>query len=129
VRSPILSATRWCFDPRSRLGKSSDFQRVFNDKTLQLSGGGLSILARGNRLDHARLGMVVSSRVARRAVARNRIKRVIRESFRLQQARLEGWDVVVVARTGAVRQSNRELFASLEGHWKKLEQCASSSST
>jgi ribonuclease P protein component len=124
-----LSVTRWGFDRHSRLGKSSEYQRVFDDKTLQSSGGGLSILARGNELDHARLGMVVSSRVARRAVARNRIRRVIRESFRLEQARLKGWDVVVIARAGAVRQTNRELFASLEGHWKKLEQCARSSST
>ena len=118
-----------CFDQRSKLSKSSEFQCVFDHKTLQLSGGGLSILARGNERGHARLGMVVSARVARRAVARNRIKRVIRESFRLRQARLKGWDVVVIARSGAVRQDNRELFATLEGHWKKLEQCARSSST
>jgi ribonuclease P protein component len=124
-----LSATRRCFDRRSRLGKSSEFQRVFDGKTVQLSAGGLSVLACGNECDHARLGLVVSSRVARRAVARNRIKRVIRESFRLQRPRLKGWDVVVIARTGAVRQSNGELFASLEGHWKKLEQCARPSST
>ena len=91
-------------------------------------GGGLSLLARGNGLDFPRIGIIVSSRVVRRAVARNRIKRAVRENFRLQQARLGGWDVVVIARPGVAKKTNKELFASLEGHWKKLEQCASSSS-
>jgi ribonuclease P protein component len=91
-------------------------------------GGGLTILARGNSFDYPRIGIVVSTRVARRAVARNRIKRIVRESFRLQQARLKGWDVVVIARPDVVKQTNKGLFASLEGHWKKLEQCARSSS-
>jgi ribonuclease P protein component len=124
-----LSISRGCFDRRKRLVKSSEYQRVFGDKAQRISGGGLSILARGNHLDHPRLGIVVSSRVARTAVARNRIKRLVRESFRLQQARLKGWDVVVIARPDVVKQTNQELLASLEGHWKKLEQCARSSST
>jgi ribonuclease P protein component len=123
-----LSISRWCFNRRNRLVKSSEYQSVFDNKTQRLFGGGLSILARGNERDYPRIGIVVSSRVARRAVARNRIKRIVRESFRLQQARLNGWDIVVIARPGVVKQSNKELVASLEGHWKKLEQCASSSS-
>jgi ribonuclease P protein component len=124
-----LSKARWCFDRRNRLVKSSEYQRVFDDKTHQLSGGGLSVLVRGNQFDYPRLGLIVSSRVARRAVVRNRIKRIIRESFRMQQTKINGWDVVVIARPGVVKQSNQALFASLEGHWKKLEQCARSSST
>ena len=90
--------------------------------------GGLSVLARDNGLGYPRIGIIVSSRVARRAVARNRIKRAVRESFRLQQTRLNGWDVVVIARPGVAVKTNKELFASLERHWKKLEQCARSSS-
>lgn len=121
--------SRWCFTRRNRLVKSSEFQSVFDNKTQRLNRGGLSILARCNQLDFARIGIVVSSRVARRAVVRNRIKRVVRESFRLQQSRLTGWDIVVIARPDAVKQTNKDLFASLEGHWKKLEQCARSSST
>jgi ribonuclease P protein component len=124
-----LGRPRWCFNRRNRLVKSSEYQSVFDHKTQRLSGGGLNILARANLLAYARIGIVVSSRVARRAVARNRIKRIVRESFRLHQARLQGWDIVVIARSGVVKQSNQELFASLEGHWKKLEQCARSSST
>ena len=86
-------------------------------------------MVRDNQFDYPRLGLIVSSRVARRAVVRNRIKRIVRESFRMQQVKIKGWDVVVIARPGVVKQSNQALFASLEGHWKKLEQCARSSST
>lgn len=45
---------------------------------------------------HARLGVVVAKRNVRLAVARNRLKRFVRESFRLLQANLRGLDVVVV---------------------------------
>ena len=43
----------------------------------------------------ARLGMLISRRHAARAVVRNRIKRCIREAFRLEQERLEPLDVLV----------------------------------
>lgn len=68
----------------------------------------------------ARLGLAVSRRCARKAVDRNRLKRVIRESFRQHQHRLPAFDIVVVARPAAVRQQNRRLFASLDGHWQGL---------
>lgn len=42
-----------------------------------------------------RLGLVIGRKLARRAILRNRIKRVIRESFRLSQGRLGGLDIVV----------------------------------
>lgn len=41
------------------------------------------LYARDNQLSHARLGVVAAKRLAPRAVTRNTIKRVVRESFRL----------------------------------------------
>ena len=43
----------------------------------------------------ARLGLIVGKRVDKRAVARNRIKRELREAFRLQKAQLPALDIVV----------------------------------
>ncbi len=44
----------------------------------------------------ARLGIVVAKKNVRLAVARNRLKRIVRESFRQQQDSLQGLDVVVI---------------------------------
>lgn len=68
-----------------------------------------------------RLGLAISRRVARSAVARNRIKRVVRESFRRNRGRLPALDIVVLARQAATGTDNRALFESLERHWQRLE--------
>jgi ribonuclease P protein component len=51
----------------------------------------------------ARLGLVVAKKHLKRAVDRNRFKRLVRESFRSHQEQLAGLDVVVLARNGAIR--------------------------
>jgi ribonuclease P protein component len=55
---------------------------------------GLDLLAAPNGLDYARLGLIVPKKIISTAVGRNRVKRLIRESFRLNQAELVGLDVV-----------------------------------
>ena len=57
----------------------------------------------------ARLGLAVSRKVDPHAVGRNRIKRVLRDSFRHHRAELPGGDYVVVARVGAAKLTNDEL--------------------
>lgn len=69
---------------------------------------------------HARLGVSVSRRVSLKAVERNRIKRQVRESFRLYQSTLRGIDVVVVAFAPAGPAPNVELRQSLQQHWEKI---------
>jgi ribonuclease P protein component len=68
----------------------------------------------------ARLGIAVSRRVSSKAAIRNRIKRQIRESFRLHQAMLEGFDIVVTAQPPAAAAANTALAGSLRTHWKRL---------
>ena len=78
-----------------------------------------TVLARGNDESIARLGLAISKKHCRRATARNRIKRIIRESFREQQEQLCGIDVVVINQPAATKASNDEIRGSLDKHWQR----------
>lgn len=65
----------------------------------------------------ARLGMAVSTRAAGNSVRRNRLRRLIRESFRMHRLDLPAVDVFVTARSAATQAENRVVFESLAGHW------------
>ncbi len=71
----------------------------------------------------ARLGQVVSRKVDKRAVQRNRIKRLVRESFRRQKAGAEqGIDFVVLAhRHAALEPDNNILLNSIDQLWQQIE--------
>ena len=105
---------------RARLTRAAEFEAVFAD-SIRSSGGGLVVLARPNDLGYPRLGLAVSRRAMRRAVDRNRIKRLIRESFRCEQSALGSMDYVVLARPGLEQQDNRRVFQTLERHWQKIK--------
>ena len=85
------------------------------------------MLAVRNELDRPRLGLAISRKAARSAVARNRIKRHVRETFRHTQDVLGGLDIVVIARPGIARQSAPALNDALHKLWKRLiNTCAGS---
>ncbi len=68
----------------------------------------------------ARLGLAISKKCAKRAVDRNRIKRVTREWFRTSD--LHGIDVVVTGKHGLAALSSAELRSSLDAlHRRKLQ--------
>ena len=67
----------------------------------------------------ARLGLAVSKKNCRRAVGRNRLKRIIRESFRRHKEMLEGLDIVVLNQAATHRADNKKLFDSLHRHWSR----------
>lgn len=75
----------------------------------------------------ARLGLSVSARTVGNAVNRNRIKRVIRESFRCNASGLPAVDIVVNTRSGARETPNAQLAERLAQHWQNLvKRCATS---
>ena len=106
--------------PRMRLTGARQFTRVFK-RARRFSTGAVTVLAEPNPLGHPRLGLAISRRHVKRAVGRNRIKRVVRESFRAHQGTLDSLDVVVLTRAGIETRSNDEIRAWLELHWKRLK--------
>src|SRR5690606_6599000 len=73
-----------------------------------------------NAQNACRLGQAVSRRVSKRAVQRNRIKRLVRESYRLIRADLPCVDILLIARPSAVAAPNPVLREDLAALWNKL---------
>jgi len=73
-----------------------------------------------NALEPGRLGLAIAKKRAKRAVDRNRIKRVARESFRHNRALLVGYDAVVMNKDHASSASRVELRQSLDTLWQEL---------
>jgi ribonuclease P protein component len=64
--------------------------------------------------------LAISKRVSKRAVERNRIKRLLRESFRRVRHRLPAIDVMVMARSQAAAVPGPQLLDEIEALWRKL---------
>lgn len=108
------------FTKSMRLLNSKDFQTVFDDAPLRTSHQHFLFLARINSLDSPRLGLVIAKKHIRHAVDRNRMKRLIRETFRAKQQQLKGLDVIVLARKGMNDVTNAVLIEHLNGQWDRL---------
>nr|WP_246237862.1 ribonuclease P protein component [Caldichromatium japonicum] len=102
-----------------RLTKAREFQQVFAEGRRAYCKG-FVVIFRANGLGHARLGLAISRKCARRAVKRNRLKRLVRESFRRARCGLPAVDIVVLCGKGTAEASNRRLFADLEQAWNQI---------
>jgi ribonuclease P protein component len=121
-----LQALARPFTPAQRLHNKSDFDRVYRDAK-RSADALFAVFARPKPGSPPRLGLSIAARTVGNAVRRNRIKRLIRESFRLHQHDLPAADIVVNARNGARNADNASIVQSLERHWRNLsKQCASS---
>jgi ribonuclease P protein component len=95
---------------------AASYSRVFK-KAGRSKDKLFTVLYRSNKLQPARLGLAVSKKNCKLAVARNRLKRIVRESFRQHQAELTGIDIVVMNQAGTHKADNTVLFDSLAAHW------------
>ena len=97
-----------------------EFRRMYANGRSGVSSC-LVVYCRKNRLGHNRLGVTVSKKLGH-AVARNRVRRRIREIFRLSQGKMkQGYDVIVVARTRAVSADYWEIRRAFEKLCRRLE--------
>lgn len=112
------------FPYEAKLVSTKDFTRVFRVRAFKTEGPYLSLLAIKNEVGCPRLGISIAKKNISSSVARNRLKRLVRESFRYHRCLLGNVDVVVSIRKGAAAKTNGEIFTTLHDHWLRLaEQC------
>ena len=109
------------FQKQKKIKNKADFQFVYNQKT-KISQKFLIATYKKNNFSYPRLGVTVSKRVSKLAVTRNKIKRIVREQFRLNQARLPKIDIVIIMRPEAVKLSKNALQEQINKLWKKLSE-------
>jgi ribonuclease P protein component len=110
------------FRPHQRLHTAAEFGKVFAEPA-RSTDRFFTVLGRPTDRATARLGLTISRRAAKRAVDRNRLKRLARETFRVLRI-LPPWDFVVLAKPGAHQADNPSLRASLDRHFARLSNIA-----
>jgi ribonuclease P protein component len=91
----------------------------------QASSLHLQIYAKPNELSYSRVGLIVSKRIERRAVKRNRIKRLLRETFRTfqKQSGVAGMDWVMRLKRPVSRIETAQFVAEIKLLMYELQQC------
>ena len=95
-------------DARVTVKQNGDFRRIYRRGRSAVAGG-VVVYCLKNRQGMSRLGVTVSTKLGH-AVVRNRVRRRLRELYRLHKAEmLSGYDVIVVARVRAVEMPYAKL--------------------
>ncbi|HVV69917.1 MAG TPA: ribonuclease P protein component [Gammaproteobacteria bacterium] len=102
-----------------RLKSATEFKQVFRCAK-RYSTQYITVYSCPNNLGFPRLGLSISKKHIRNATDRNRIKRVARETFRLNQTNLGNKDIVVVAYKGADSLSKPQQQQRFQDLWKRL---------
>lgn len=105
------------FGKTRRLLKKTDYDQVF-EQAKKLVTSEFVILYRTNTLGWARLGLALSKKSIPKAHDRNRIKRLLRETFRT--TRLPAIDMVFLAKRGVAEVENKAIITGLDKAWDKL---------
>jgi ribonuclease P protein component len=102
-----------------RLRQAAQFKRLYAQGR-RLAADGFTAVIQPNEVGIARLGLSIAARTLKLAVHRNRIRRIIRESFRQHQQQLPGLDIIVGLRSSPRDVDNAQLRRSLEKLWQKI---------
>lgn len=111
----------YAFTKNRRLLKASEYKEVFDRNRLKVAHPNLLLLALPNNSGQSRLGLVIGKKNIPTAVGRNRVKRVVRETFRQFDFPV-ALDIVFLARKGADQLSSQEMNLLLHQSWCRLQQ-------
>lgn len=107
----------FCFDKTRRLLQKNDFDFVFK-QAQKIVTTEFIVLYCKNEIGHPRLGLALSKKIINKAHDRNRVKRLLRETFRV--GNLPAIDIVILGRHGVAKVQNSIIIAKLGKTWEKL---------
>jgi ribonuclease P protein component len=97
----------------NKLTRAEDYRAILGARW-RLSGPVSLVRVLPNNRPLPRLGLIVSRKVARRAVDRNRYKRLVREAFRAAHSQMPMVDIVFQQKSDLRKQNNREVRKELD---------------
>ena len=115
----VGAGTGESFPRQLRLTRAFEFQQVFKNN-FRCADAGITILVGKKKGDCARLGFAIARKQVPRAVGRNRLKRLFRESFRKAQHRLPTRDLVIMVRREILLIGPEKIRAALDQHWNSI---------
>ncbi|KAA0913397.1 ribonuclease P protein component [Psychrobacter sp. ANT_WB68] len=110
-----------CFTKAQRLLTPAAFREVFDEPERKLHQNHLMAFVRTNTHEQPRVGMAITKRKVPTAVARNLIKRQVREQFRVKACYLENKDIVFIVKKSIKGLSNKDLINEINNIFKKIE--------
>lgn len=119
-----MANVEFCFTKNSRLLKPADFKAVFDAPIKKIHGDRCIVFVKKNQQDAPRLGLAITKKKVKQAVLRNKIKRVTREVFRLNQHELAGVDLVLIVKIGLTKDFEiydevAKMFEKIKVHYSK----------
>ena len=116
----LASDSTFTFTKTQRLLTPAAFRYVFDAPERKLHQAHLMAFIRSNELAYARVGMAITKRKVPTAVARNRIKRHIREQFRQQAEQLRAFDIVFIVKKSIDDLDDKDLNNQINNIFKKI---------
>lgn len=108
----------------NRLKKNKEFERVFK-KGQSFREGFLILRAVPNNLKNSRFGFIVSSKVSKKAVVRNKIKRWLRVAILSELKKVDKTrelvDIIIIVKPGTIIKDFQEVQGVINKIFKKLE--------
>ncbi|WKY47750.1 ribonuclease P protein component [Eubacteriaceae bacterium ES3] len=96
------------------LKKQNDFKNVFNKGSV-FGNKAFAFYFLKNGLEENRIGIIVSKKISKKAVVRNRLRRQIREAYRLnQELFFNGYDIIIIGKQALLNTEYTEIEKSLK---------------
>ena len=102
-----------------RIRTTTEFQHVYLG-CKYLSGSYYLLYYWNNNFGYPRLGVVASRKSLKKAVMRNRVKRIVKEDFRVQKHLLPSMDIVSIAKFRSGEASKKELHECINQLFNQL---------